>query len=314
MKLGIRGTILPFAVKKGSEALLELESRGRGAVVRFWGCNLRCPLCFAQSYAFRNEERSRRRFYASMEELRDRVARGLANANLPELRWLRIEGGEPLASTIHAEFVSEIVKAFAKEVGGGPRPRRLIIQTNGVWLGKELDNARSFYGMVAEPLVEGGLKVAVEISFKGPNEGACEAYSGVKGAFKLQCSAFKNSLEVLEGYWREGANLSVHPVAGFGPSLKELIAVPLDPQALERGSEKPLFHQGGWSAEFKEVAKAYFKAMESRKARTGNTSEPTGGASTCTAWSFKAGSGRARGSAEPYAAKPRGPSPRNILG
>lgn len=239
MKLGIRGTILPFAVKKGSEALLELESRGRGAVVRFWGCNLRCPLCFAQSYAFRNEERSRRRFYASMEELRDRVARGLANANLPELRWLRIEGGEPLASTIHAEFVSEIVKAFAKEVGGGPRPRRLIIQTNGVWLGKELDNARSFYGMVAEPLVEGGLKVAVEISFKGPNEGACEAYSGVKGAFKLQCSAFKNSLEVLEGYWREGANLSVHPVAGFGPSLKELIAVPLDPQALERGAKSP---------------------------------------------------------------------------
>lgn len=261
-------TKLSFAVKKKGTNFLELESRGRGLVVRFWGCNLRCPLCFAQSYAFYDLETSRQKMPISLERLQDKIAQELEWVSLIRLQWIRIEGGEPLASPIHSEFVNKIIGSFGKIAKKIPLVT-IVIQTNGVWLGLNLDNTRLFYEGVASTLrsIEDAdrLRVALEISFKGPNDRASEVYSGAKGTLKLQYDGFRNSLTVLEGYWSEGLEIAVYPVAGFGPSFEDQVIIPIDPETVERGVETPLFHKDTWSTEFNEVLNMFQDAMRSHE-------------------------------------------------
>ncbi|MEM2178705.1 MAG: 4Fe-4S cluster-binding domain-containing protein [Candidatus Methanomethylicaceae archaeon] len=262
---------LPFAIKRGVTNILETESRGRGLVARFWGCNLKCPLCFAQSYAYRNEMKGRQAYYVSLDETQRLIEEKFKEVNLFKLKWLRIEGGEPLASNIHVEFIERILKTLAKMIADTTYFPSLtvVIQTNGIWLGASFSNTKLFYEKIYSSLIFAKkinkLKIAIEISFKGANEGACEIYSGVKGVLKLQYNAFKNSLEILKDYWKDGKAIAIHLVAGFGPSFKELAVIPLDPKELEKGSEIPLFHPDSWSSEFNEIMKLYENVIETNK-------------------------------------------------
>ena len=263
---------LSFAVKKGSTRILEPESRGRGIVARFWNCNLKCPLCFAQSYAFRNEEISRWKMRVSTEKLVDRIAQELASASLSKLQWLRIEGGEPLVSNLHAEAINKILECLGKTVKEAPESAEVtvVVQTNGLWLGRHLHHARLFYDKVVSTLLsingQNKLRVAIEISFKGPNKASCDAYSGVKDGLELQCNAFKNSYAALESYWEKGLEeVAIYPVAGFGVSFEDFVLIPIDSEMLGKSAETPLFHRDTWSNEFRQVVDMFMDAMRGYK-------------------------------------------------
>lgn len=238
------------------------ESRGKGLVIRFWGCNLECPLCFAQSYAYRDKE-GRRAEKCSLHDLQKDIAQKFSN----KLQWLRIEGGEPLLSRLHAEFLHKIVKWIINVANSAfLSPVTIVIQTNGIWLGGNLNNAKFFYEGLYSSLCSTKIKsrVAVEISFKGPNEEAYSIYSGSEGGFKTQCNAFEYSIKILEKFWKEGVKgLAVYPVAGFGPSFevpKDLILIPIDPSF-----EVPLFHKSSWDSRFSEIVNEFQNVLDHYK-------------------------------------------------
>ncbi len=258
---------MAFAVNRACLHILESESRGKGLVMRYWGCNLRCPLCFAQSYAYQNRDSRRIKKYILIEELSHQVKQDLLSVDQKDLRWIRIEGGEPLASATHCDFMVKIIETLGRELDVRKK-LVIVIQTNGVHLGQRLENAKSFYESIIKLLQSMSnrreLKIAIEISFKGSNEKACNAYSGVPGIHRIQCNAFMYSLEILENYWAKGIEqIAVYPVAGFGPSFEDLVLIPLDPDALERGATMPLFHKDTWSEEFANVVNAFRHVVRS---------------------------------------------------
>lgn len=184
--------------------------------------------------------------------------------DLSRILWIRVEGGEPLASTFHARYIYAVLETLKKAYRRFLVKRRiLVIQTNGIWLGSSPDNVQQFYDAIVSILrssnTSGNIRIAVEISFKGGNRKACRIYSGITNkVLELQCKAFSSSLKALEGYWKEGFHqVAVYPVAGFGPAFNDLVIIPLDPEALERNAEIPLFHKDTWSSDFSEIVDAF---------------------------------------------------------
>jgi len=253
----MRGMIY-FACRRGKRQVWEYESYKRGIVLRFWGCNLRCPLCFAQAYAFRNERKSRRPCFKTLEQLIEEAIEKLSERT----RWCRIEGGEPLLSSDHVNLVVKVVEKIFTVMG---TKARIIIQTNGIWLGKDEENAaefcRNLIGVVAK--VRSDKRVVIEISFKGPNVQSAREYSGREDidVLSTQIRAFNSVLDFLsdEAWEREINNIVVYPVAGFGPDPK-LVLMPID----SCKTYVPLFHPRTWDQSYEEMIINKFKSTLSQ--------------------------------------------------
>ncbi|MEM0265368.1 MAG: 4Fe-4S cluster-binding domain-containing protein [Candidatus Methanomethylicia archaeon] len=264
-----------FAGSRKTYGVWELESRGKGMVIRYWGCNLKCPLCFAQSYAYRGERKSRFPLKVSLNE----VLRQVGAEEARDILWCRIEGGEPLQSFQHmimtVKLAIGILNLMKKSI-------RVIIQTNGIWLGKDENNIIEFCRLLKEEISKTNLRIngriAVEISFKGPNLLAAKIYSGKFDVdiLNLQIKAFTNLIKnVREDFWnKENYIVAVYPVAGFGPDLEKFTFIPLDPE----NKDYPLFHPKTWDQKysdhiinfFKEVMNEYSEVYYLYKSRYGN--------------------------------------------
>lgn len=247
-----------FAGSRKSNGILELESRNKGMVIRFWGCNLKCPLCFAQSYAYKGERKSRFPRKVSLNE----VLRQIDAEKVRSILWCRIEGGEPLQSFQHmimtVKLAMGILNLMRKSI-------RVIIQTNGIWLGEDEDNIIKFCKLLKEEISKTSLRIngriAIEISFKGPNLLAARVYSGKfdVDVLSLQIRAFTNLIKnVREDLWSKGnCSVAVYPVAGFGPDLEKFTFIPLDPE----NRDYPLFHPKTWDQRYNDYVINFFKEV-----------------------------------------------------
>jgi uncharacterized radical SAM superfamily Fe-S cluster-containing enzyme len=91
-------------------------------------CNLRCPVCFADSGPHRLQHKS----FATVERMLDAV---VANEGAPDV--VQISGGEP---TLHPEFFRILDAARSRPI------RHLMVNTNGIRLARE----REFAARLAE--------------------------------------------------------------------------------------------------------------------------------------------------------------------
>jgi uncharacterized Fe-S cluster-containing radical SAM superfamily protein len=235
-------------MKKSCGEVWESESNGRGVVARYWGCQLRCPLCFAQSYAYRGENTTRIPQNISLEEALNQVKKKITK----RAQWCRIEGGEPFQSHEHMLMTVELSVEVLKSM---ERSSTAVIQTNGIWLGENKSNADKFCELIMGEMhrinEESGKRIAIEVSFKGPSSETAKVYSARSdiNVHALQINAFLSLVENLEvGMWKKRRyNIAVYPVAGFGPDLTKFTFIPLDPQ----NASLPLFHPTTWSEDYK---------------------------------------------------------------
>ena len=87
-------------------------------------CNLRCPVCYAES----GPERQQFRTLSQVEKMLDAVVR---NEGHPDV--VQLSGGEP---TVHPDFFAIVEMAKARPI------RHLMVNTNGIRIAQEEDFAR----------------------------------------------------------------------------------------------------------------------------------------------------------------------------
>lgn len=272
---------LEFAVKKDDSGRygqinrrilpweINPEGTGGALVLRYWGCSLRCALCYSQAYAYLNSGGSRAKHVYDVGEV---VA---ALVNPQELRkfadfsvtWTRIQGGEPLMSEKRAFATTLFSKAafewmLKQEKVTNPR---VVIQTNGILLGQcPEDTLAAFVSMLGDALpVSGKGRLAIEISFKGANPTAAQEYAcsmplPIK-VLESQMAGFFRILKVIsEVFWAKKENrIALYPVAGIGPQLSDPSFVPIDTES----PGLPLFHPNTWSNEFKEIVSRFKQVL-----------------------------------------------------
>jgi len=235
-------------------------------VVRYWGCNLSCALCYSQSYAYLGEGGSRKRVDLTLDECRDSIKKLKFRAG-----WVRIQGGEPLLNPQRAIFTAKLCKFALKYLGkNSPYENpRVIIQTNGLWIGsadgKDLDDFFKTLFESVEETTRG--RIIIELSFKGPNKTAAKKFGDTlnkhSDILSVQKNAFfsiKNKLENL--VWENTGRIAFYPVGGLGPQLNNPGFIPVD---IKGGEEYPLFHPSTWNEEFKQVVETFTSILSEHK-------------------------------------------------
>ena len=225
---------------------LNNEGRGQALILRYAGCNLRCPLCYAWRYAWITREGYRYNIQKCIQAL----------TNLPELVekkivWVRIQGGEPclkfdrILNTI--KFAIESLNIINTNGLNYFKHTRAIIQTNTIafsnMTNKQIRQIRLYLQKSLNDLNIG--KLIFEVSFKSPND---------PNYLIPQINGYRTLLnQIIMPLWHHGFhNIAVYPLAGLGPSIDEdnLFIIPIDPQS---SNEIPLFHYSTWDPRFKRI-------------------------------------------------------------
>ena len=254
----------PFEKKNYDSWHLNNEGPHKALVLRFTGCSLRCPLCYSQRYAYIDPEGSKTRHY-SLEECIKQLKSIQESAG-----WVRIQGGEPLLNDERALFTAYLlphVMDYMTLRGKGYERPRIIIQTNGLWFNTGSKNTLQKFtdkineGLNRNPLV----KLAIEVSFKGPNGMDADAYGLSRNSeyvkpgkvFISQVSGYRSIEEHLKKYWERGvSDISLYPVGGLGAELDRPVFIPLSTNSTT-SNEIPLFHKVTWDKEFVEIVKDF---------------------------------------------------------
>lgn len=226
---------------------LNNEGRGQALVLRYAGCNLRCPLCYAWRYAWFMKNGylyNLNNISAALNHLSSTVSRKIV--------WTRIQGGEPCLNydrTLNTmEFAILALNAVHNQSLNFYNTTRAVIQTNGIVFGllsdKQLNSLKIKLENLLQDLKNG--KVVLEFSFKSSND---MIY------LKPQLKGFDAFLQkIVVPLWDKGIrNISVYPLAGLGPSIDfhNVWIVPIE--TLRLPQEIPLFHQSAWSPEFRNM-------------------------------------------------------------
>ncbi|MDH5483393.1 MAG: radical SAM protein [Candidatus Bathyarchaeota archaeon] len=271
-----------FAVKRvdnGKYALInsqimpwEINTEGRGGalVLRYWGCSLRCALCYSQAYAYLDTGGSRVTHVASLKDvisaLKDPAE--LRKSVRFSVAWTRIQGGEPLIDenrTLATALFSEAsLKWMLKQKDvGNPR---VVIQTNGMFLGECSDDClNKFISMLKKGLpktMKG--RIAIEVSFKGGNPETAQRYAASlplkTKILRTQVTGFFRLLKAVSALsWDlEEYRIAVYLVAGIGPRLSDPSFIPKD----GKNESLPIFHPKTWSREFGEVITTFRQTLK----------------------------------------------------
>jgi len=258
---------MEFAIKKteSGKNYLPWETNKEGPfgalVLRYWGCSLSCAICYAQSYAYLNMERSRVKGNFSVEECEESIK------NLSQsVGWTRIQGGEPLLDYDRAIFTAKLCGISLKYMGDNSRYEtpRVIIQTNGLWLGKE---HRERLNLFFEELLkqtehnpEG--RIIIELSLKGSNKETIKLYADTLGRYDDIFEIQKEGFYKLMGFfkelvWKKTKRIAFYPVGGYGPQLNNPGFIPIDKRD---HLEYPLFHPDTWNEDFRKIME-HFKEI-----------------------------------------------------
>ena len=241
-----KSTIRPFELNREG-------GRGFALVLRYAGCNLRCPLCYAWRYAWFPQKEghayNKTRVLNALEKLN--------SLELPQkINWIRIQGGEPcltLSRTLLTlEICSKALQIIHDTGLNNYQNTRAIIQTNGIFFAnlnkKHIEIIRGKLERALESLSKG--RVVLEFSFKDPTG---KRKVNDKVLLELQIKGFRVALnEIIKPLWDNGFEyIALYPVAGLGPSidLHNITIVPINPYSLP--DEYPLFHPETWSHKFK---------------------------------------------------------------
>ncbi|MEM3504412.1 MAG: 4Fe-4S cluster-binding domain-containing protein [Nitrososphaeria archaeon] len=248
-----------FAVKGNANSPWELNEEGgnkkKALVVRYAECNLKCPLCYAQSYAYAFNQSSSR----TVRDFSDQNAKQEITNFRDKYNWVRIQGGEPLLNRNRALFTAELVGIALGHLKQGHsvyNNPHVIIQTNGVWLGNAVQtDLDSFFNSLIQQVDKfENCRVIIEVSFKGANQSIARAYSGLTNGnvFDDQKQAYWNLKNTfVNKVWSKTDKVAFYIVAGLGPELDNPPIIPIDDTV--DGQEYPIFHPCTWSKEFKDI-------------------------------------------------------------
>ncbi|MEM2227081.1 MAG: hypothetical protein QXY42_07005 [Candidatus Bathyarchaeia archaeon] len=250
---------LPFSPWEHNEG-----EGGNGALLlRFAGCNLRCYLCYAQAYAYLGSKSSRRVITTNLEG-----CIGALESFRGKVGWGRIQGGEPLLGRERALATANLATAALRRIIENGCPYgipRVVIQTNGIWFSTAGEGELSdFLRAMARGLkgIEG--RVAIEVSFKGPNLHDANSYAiskpdaEVPDVLGMQAKGFEKLVRAVEEIaWRDGVHsISVYPVAALGADLGSPGFIPISALLVD-GEERPLFHPETWDERFGSIVKRF---------------------------------------------------------
>ena len=226
---------------------LNNEGRGQALVLRYAGCNLRCPLCYAWRYAWFMTNGHSYNIQNSIQALK----------NIPRLVrkkivWVRIQGGEPcltfsrILNTIR--FAVESLNIIHTNGLNYYKTTRAVIQTNVITFSNltknQINQVHLHLRNSLEKLNTG--KLVFEVSFKSPNNPS-HLIPQIRGYNVLL-------RHIIIPLWHQGFNnIVVYPLAGLGPSIDRhnLFIIPIDPRSLP--NEIPMFHRAAWSQEFQNL-------------------------------------------------------------
>ena len=251
-----KSSISPFELNNEGE-------RGYALVLRYAGCNLRCPLCYAWRYAWFPQ---REGYSYSKNKVLNALEKLYSLKLQRKINWIRIQGGEPCLSPNRTLFTLEICSKALQIIHGVGlnkyQSTRAIIQTNGIFF---LNLSRKLIEIIRKQLEEalGSLskgRVIFEISFKDPTG---ERKINSKELLELQIGGFKAVLSgIIKPLWDNGFdNIALYLVAGLGPSIDmhNITIVPIDPYSLP--DEYPLFHPETWSHKFRSLYNEFIKTI-----------------------------------------------------
>ncbi|MGB9695577.1 MAG: 4Fe-4S cluster-binding domain-containing protein, partial [Caldisericaceae bacterium] len=242
-------------------------NKKKALVVRYADCNLKCPLCYAQSYAYAFNQSSSR----TIKDFSDQDAKQAITNFGDKYNWVRIQGGEPLLNRNRALFTTELVGIALGHLNQGhsvyDNPR-VVIQTNGVWLGNaiqtDLDNFLNSLIQQVDKFEKG--RVIIEVSFKGANHSIAQAYGGLttRNVFDDQKQAYWNVKNIfVNRVWGKTDKIAFYIVAGLGPELDNPPIIPIDNTV--NGQEYPIFHPDTWSKEFGDIIDDFTSTIRNYK-------------------------------------------------
>lgn len=262
--------MLPFRSKRSNKNAQimpwELNPEGGGGgrgqfalVLRYAGCQLRCPLCYALRYAWNLEKH----LIIPPKKVLDNLKNLDKAINLlrpgTKIGWIRIQGGEPCLNidrTIWTiRFGKEAIKQIHNQNLNKFNITRCIIQTNGIIFANlnsnELNTLKEELQKACKEINDIG-RIIFEVSFKSPCIDGYQWRKFDQPVLILQIRGFRTLLNVAKSLWNEDLiNIAIYPVAGLGPSIdEEPWLIPIETSYLPE--ELPLFHPRTWSPDFKE--------------------------------------------------------------
>jgi uncharacterized Fe-S cluster-containing radical SAM superfamily protein len=201
-------------------------------IISLYGCNLKCPFCFAQKYSYQPLDSYNKRDF-SHGEISQAIIEWIKAH--PTNCYLQITGGEPL---LNEHRTDEIVQAIVLADKNIVTELRVIYQTNGSFIGKTNKIPPSLLSLRSLRQTY----VLFEISFKGTNP---EEYSILSGTgnpdgFYDQCRTYWLLRELICD------NVSVVARLGCGHHRNTIHFV--DPNTL-----RSMFLYESWDIEFKRI-------------------------------------------------------------
>ena len=262
-----------FAVRKKDKDQLsspwEVNHEGKyGALVlRYWGCNLSCFLCYSQSYAYLNEEGGRKKINYTIEQCEEAI-KHLSK----QVGWARIQGGEPLLDSERAFFTAKMCDLALNYMltHSQYKSPRLIIQTNGLWIGSgdKKEVVGFFKDLLSYIEKNSKARIAIELSFKGANSEMTDFFADSlnrhSDVFAIQLEAFKRLKDIFKNLvWGKIKNIVFYPVAGIGVELSNPGFIPVFISA--SGEELPFFHPRTWDNDFKGMIHEFRELLAEEK-------------------------------------------------
>ncbi len=212
----------------------------REGVVRFYGCNFRCPFCPGQEHSYSGrfgstefvmDEHSK--LQLSSRELAECLASFLEEH--PEVRRLLLTGGEPIQSRQAAGELVEMLLELDR-LTGGDREVEVVCRTNGHYLGRK--GVPGFFSTLKEL---DSLQVTFEIHLMGTCEEEFAVLSGIDGRY-FNCQ--------LACYWHLGSvrsdRVEVKAALGTGHS-------PGGIQFVHPRTRESMFRRACWSRDFEDI-------------------------------------------------------------
>ena len=226
---------------------LNYEGKGQALVLRYAGCNLRCPLCYAWRYAWFMRNGYQYNIQQSIHAL----------GNLPSLAqkkivWVRIQGGEPcLTFNRILNTLTFAVKSLNIIHTNGLNyfnNTRAVIQTNVITFSNlsytQINQIQTHLQRLLNNITKG--RLIFEVSFKSPNDP--QYLNPQIGGYDILLN------QIIRPLWNQGLDdIAVYPLAGLGPSIDQhnLFIIPIDPNNLP--NEIPLFHHTTWTLQFQQL-------------------------------------------------------------
>lgn len=225
---------------KGNKIVKYVPTCGlKGAgIINFFGCNLKCPFCFAQKYSYPDtklgvELDTKNRINLDGPQLTLKISEFIDA--YPDICYLQLTGGEPIKSNTD---LNEIIHTL---IALDDRGLRIIFQTNGLVLGRTPDASIEIISKL-QNLEQA--HVLFELSLKGTNPLEFQELSGsgIQEWSQFQYGAYWALSKICDGY----SHLNLVARLGTGHHRKSISFVLPD-------KNEPMFLMKNWSPEFKEI-------------------------------------------------------------